>query len=153
MSISFSQIPQNLLTPFYYVEFDNSNAGVAGNGLQRALIIGQTINAQPANVVQYVPSAAWAANQFGAGSQLALMAAKFYKAYPAGFLAALPLADAMSSAAATGSISIVGPATANGTLALMINGWEVDVGVTSGQSATAIAANVVAAVNAFLDDN
>ncbi len=151
INIAFQQIPQaNPFPPFYYVEFNNSNAGVAGNGAQRSLIVGQTINVV-AEVVTYVPSAAWAANYFGAGSQLALMAAKVYAADPDAQLWALPLADAASSAAATGKISFTGPATGNGTVYVMAGSREVQVGVTSTMTATAIAAAVVAAVNAYID--
>ena len=151
-SIPFSQIPANNRVPFYFVEFDNSNSGVAGAGVQNSLLIGQTINAQPVMPV-YVPSALFAANQFGAGSQLAIMAAAYYQGDPAGALYALPLADAVSSAAAAGSFAIAGSATANGTLFLMIAGREVQVGVTSGQSASAIATAIAAAIGAYLDIN
>lgn len=150
--ISFNQIPLNNRVPFYFVEFDNSNAGVAGGGVQNSLIIGQTINVVPATIV-YVPSAAWAANTFGAGSQLAIMAAAYYDADPEGILYALPLADAASSTAASGTFAFAGTATANGTLFLMIAGREVQVGVTSGQTAAQIATAAATAIGAYLDRN
>jgi phage tail sheath gpL-like len=152
MPIPFSQIPQTNLTPFYFVEFDNSNTGVAGNAPQNSLLVGQTINAVPATIV-YVPSANFAANLFGAGSMLARMAAWYYDADPEGTLYAFPLADAGGSAAATGTFAFAGTATANGTLFLMIGGEEVQVGVTTGQTATQIATACVTAINAFTDVN
>lgn len=151
-AIPFTQIPLNNKVPFYFVEFDNSNSGVAGGALQNSLLIGQTINAQPV-VPVYVPSAMWAANQFGAGSQLAIMAAAYYHGDPEGTLYALPLADAGSSAAATGTFAIAGTATANGTLFMMIAGREVQLGVTSGQAAAAVATAAAAAINAYTDSD
>lgn len=152
-AINFQQIPQtNPFPPFYYVEFDSSNAGVAGNAPQLDLIIGQTINVVP-SVPTYVPSALWAANYFGAGSQLAIMAAEVYAADPAAQLWALPLADAADSAAAAGSIAFTGPATAAGTIYVMHAGREVQVGVTSGMAATDIATAAAAALNAYRDAN
>ena len=149
--IPFSQIPQTSpFPPLYYVEFDNSNAGVAGNQPQLDLIVVQTINTVP-SVPTYVPSALWAANYFGAGSQLALMAAKVYAADPDAQLWALPLADAGGATAATGSIAFTGPATAGGTLFIMIGAREVQVGIPSGTAASAIATAVVAAVSAYID--
>ncbi len=149
MAINFQQIPQTSPSPpLYYVEFQNSNAGVAGNQPQLSLIVGQTINTVAA-VPTYVPSPQWAANYFGAGSQLALMAAKVYLADPDAQLWAYPLADAVGSAAAAGSIAFTGPATAAGTIYLMVAGREVQVGVTATMNATAIAAAVAAACNAY----
>lgn len=147
----FQQIPSSSpQPPLYYIEFNNSAAGVAGNQPQKSLIVGQTINAVPA-VPTYVPSAAWAANFFGAGSQLALMAAKVYANDPEAQLWAYPLADASGASAATGSIAFTGPASGNGTIAVMINGREVQIGVASGTAASAIATAVAAAVNAYID--
>jgi phage tail sheath gpL-like len=150
--IPFTQIPANNKVPFYFVEFDSSNSGVAGGGLQNSLLIGQTVNAQPVQPV-YVPSAAWAANQFGAGSHLALMAAAYYQGDLEGILYALPLADDGSATQAEGNFSFVGPATAAGTLYLMVAGREVAVGVASGTAATAIATAVAAAIIAYRDAN
>ncbi len=150
-NIPFSQIPNtNPFPPFYYVEFDNSNSGVAGGAAQLYLVVGQTINVV-AVVSTYVPSPQWAANYFGAGSQLALMAAKVFAADPDAQLWMLPLADAGGAAAATGNISFTGPATANGTIFLMVGMRELEVGVTSGMTASQIASAVVAAVNAYID--
>jgi phage tail sheath gpL-like len=147
----FQQISSaNPQPPLYYIEFNNSAAGVAGNAPQKNLIIGQSINTVAA-VATYVPSAMWAANYFGAGSQLALMAAKVYANDNEAQLWAYPLADANSSAAAAGSIAFTGPATANGTIFLMVNGRELQVGVISGMTAQQIATAVVAAVTAYID--
>jgi phage tail sheath gpL-like len=149
--VNFQQIPQTSpMPPLYYVEFQNSNAGVAGNQPQLELIIGQTINAVP-SVPTYLPSAQWAANYFGAGSQLALMAAKVFAADPDAQLWALPLADAAGSSAAVGTIAFTGPATGAGTLYIMVGGHEVQVGVTGTEIATAIATAVAVAINAYID--
>lgn len=145
-SIPFSQIPPNLRVPLFYAEFSNSGAGIS-QAVQRTLIIGQTVAAQPA-VPTFIPSLAWAQAAYGANSQLANMIAGYRANDTVGEIWALPLADAASSTAATGTIALTGTATANGTLSLLIGGTAVQVGVASGQAAATIATAIVAAVNA-----
>lgn len=146
-SIAFSQIPPNLRVPLFYAEFTTTNTGV-GQPVQRTLIIGQpttTVSGLPA----FVPSAAQAAQTYGAGSQLALKIAAYRASDPTGEVWALPVPDATGATAASGTIVITGTATQNGTLFIYIGGTLVPVGVTNGQSATAVAAAVAAAVTAM----
>ena len=146
-SVAFNSIPNNLRVPLFYVEFDPSQGGVSQQ-TQRALLLGQSINAVP-SAVTYVPSAQWAAGQYGPGSQLAAEIAAYRANDPVTELWALPYADASGSAAASGSFAITGPATAAGTLPLYVAGQQVPVGVSSGDNATTIGANVAAAINAW----
>ncbi len=71
-AINFQYIPPNLRVPLFYAEFKKATpqAGIS-QPVQRALLIGQSINdgGQPAPT--FVPSVAWAQSVFGAGSQLA----------------------------------------------------------------------------------
>ena len=153
--IPFNQIPPNLRVPLFYAEFDNSQAGVS-QPVQRRLIIGQSTTAQPA-VPVYVPSAAWAASTFGPRSQIANAIAAYIANDPVGELWALPLADATGSSAATGTVTVTGTATAAGTLNLYIGAGPtpfsptaqpLQVGVNVGDTATVIAGNIAAAINA-----
>lgn len=61
---------------------------------------------------------------------------------------ALPVAENPAGAAATGTITIGGPATGAGTIALMIGGQRLQIAVASGASANTIAAAVNSAINA-----
>lgn len=152
--VPFNYVPANLRVPLFYAEFSNVAAG-ASQPVQRRLLIGQATTTVPA-VPTYVPSIQWAQSTFGARSQLAAMIAIYKANDPTGELWALPLADAASSTAATGSITISGTATAAGTLYFSIAPVPsgvgavapVMVGVNAGDTAPAIATNIGAALTA-----
>ncbi len=147
-SVSFANIPSNLRVPFFYAEFDASKAA-SSQPVQRTLIIGQATAAVPATPSpEFVTSLGWAQGAFGAGSQLAGMIAAYRANDTVGEVWALPLPDASGATAASGTVAVVGTATANGTLFLYIGGTLVKVGVAAGQTATQIATNAVAAINA-----
>jgi phage tail sheath gpL-like len=61
------------------------------------------------------------------------------------------LADNGAGVAATGPITITGPATAAGTISLYLGGNRVAVSVASGDTAAAIATAISAAINAAAD--
>lgn len=147
LGVAFQQIPANFLAPLFYVEFNNSLAGMVGTGPQPALLIGQTLNTMPVAPV-LVPSAAYAASVFGQQSMLARMAAVYLAADPVGPLFMLPVADATGAVAATGSVTLTGTATNSGALCLYIGGQLVRVPVSLGDTATVIAGNAAAAINA-----
>lgn len=146
--ISFPNIPANLRIPLFWADWGPTTQPGPTN--QRSLIIGQTLTAQP-NVPVIVASVAQAKALFGAGSMLAAMVQKYRKADPLGFLLVLPFADAGGGVKATGSIAFTGPATAAGVLSIYIAGRLVQVAVANGDTAATIAANVIAAINAYRD--
>lgn len=148
-SVSFSYLPQNLRVPLFWVEFDNSQAGV-NQDTQRALLIGISAVSNPVAPV-YIASVAQAISLFGQGSMLHRMVAAYRANDPFGELWALPVANPSGGAIATGSIVVTGPATAAGTLALYVAGQLVQVPVASGDSATVIAASIATALNAAAD--
>ncbi len=149
-SVSFQNIPANFLPPLFYVEFNNTLAGVLGNQQQPSLLIGQMQAAGTAapGVPVFVPSPAQAVSLFGANSMLARMCATYFAADPVGPLWALPLADAAAGAAATGSFTITGPAGGAGTIFAYIGRQLVQAGVNAGDTASVIASNLAAAINA-----
>lgn len=151
LGVSFQNIPQDFIPPLFYVEFNNQLAGVQGNTSQPSLLIGQmqTSGSATAAELVLVPSPAMAMKLFGMNSMLARMCATYFNSDPTGPLYALPLADAAGSAAATGSFALTGPATAAGTLYIAVGRFTVPVGVNVGDTATAIAANAAAAINAL----
>jgi phage tail sheath gpL-like len=156
MTIGFNTIPGpgSLRKPGVYSEIDNSQA-VSGpqSVTYRRLLIGQKLAAGSAlaNTLVRVTSSAQADTLFGAGSMLSGMvrAAMAIDTYTE--LLVLPIIDNVAGVAATGTIVITGPATASGTLELMIAGRRVSVGVLSGDAATAIGTAVAAAITAATD--
>lgn len=89
-----------------------------------------------------------AINLFGAGSPAMRMVNAFMKVNPNTPLYVAPVKTASGGAAATLSIVITGPATASGTIRCNIVGDSpVDTGFLSGDTATAIAANMATNIN------
>ena len=148
-SVSFQYIPPNLRIPLFWVEFDNSQAGV-NRDVQRAVLIGGTLVAHPVAPV-YVASVAQAISLFGQSSMLARMFQAYLANDPFGEVWCLPIADPGGGVAATIAVTLTGTATAAGTLSLYIGGQLVQAAVASGDTPTVQAAALAAAVNAKLD--
>lgn len=149
-AIGFKTIPQNVKVPFAYFEVGSGQAG--GTEQQNSLIVANTVTVQPAIPV-WCPSVAQAITLFGAGSLCTAMVEEYLASDPVGALYVLPLADAGGGVAATGSISLTGPATAAGTLSLYVAGRLVQVAVTVGMTAAQLATAAVAAINAWISSN
>lgn len=149
MSIGFKQIPSNIRVPLFYAETDNSQAN-SGQSTQRALIIGQITAA--GNAVPNVPvmsqGVADAATAGGAGSMLHLETLAYRQNDSFGEVWYLPLADDPAATAATGTIAITAPATANGTLNLYVGGVKVAQPVLTTQTAAQLATALAASINA-----
>lgn len=154
MGISFNQVPSNNRVPFSFIEFDSSKAQ-QGSAIKnyKALIMGQKLAAGSAVADQpvLVTSEAQAISLFGRGSMLHLMVRKFLQNNKFTELSVLPQADNGAGVAASGSLTVTGPATAAGTIQLYIVGQLIQVAVASGDTANTIASNINAAINAALD--
>lgn len=154
MSIQFNQVPAANRVPFTFVEFDNSGATPGPTVKQyRNLLLGQMVSGGTAtpNVPVLVSSYAQARTLFGPGSMLALMFRSYYKAGGTLEVWGMPVVDNAAGVAASGSVTLTGPATAAGTINLYIGGDLVQVAVSLGDTATVIAGNVAAAINANVD--
>lgn len=118
---------------------------------QRSLIFGQMLPGGTATPNLAVISAGIGDAQaaFGSGSQLAIMVERYRAIDNFGELWCVPLSDASGATAAVGSIAFAGPATQNGTIPLYLDGLYVPVGVNNGDTATTIATNTAAAINAW----
>lgn len=149
MSISFTNIPANVRVPLFYAEMDNSQAGYFAQN-KKALLIGQKLAAGSlaVNTPTLVSSVDQAKTLFGVGSMLARMHEVFRNQDPFGEVWCLAVADAGAGVAATGTITVTGPATAAGTINLYIAGQKVTVAVAAADAANAIAASINAAINA-----
>ncbi|WP_028310982.1 phage tail sheath subtilisin-like domain-containing protein [Derxia gummosa] len=152
MTVSFNSIPSNLAVPLFWAEMDNSQANTLTATAKPSLIVGHKLNSTPAAVGQLrrILSLDAAIAYYGRGSMLARMAAAYFASDPFGELWAIAVGEP-TGVAATGTLTITGPATASGTLTLYIGGQRVQVAVLSGDTATVIAAAVASAVNAATD--
>lgn len=147
-TIPFKRIPSTLRLPGAFAELDNSQANAA-QANQRALIIGQITTAgiaQP-NVPVISGGTGDASLQGGKNSMLAAMVRAYRQNDDFGEVWYLPVADAASATAATGSITFTSPPTSNGSMALYIAGQIVSVPVTAAQATASIAAAAAAAIN------
>jgi len=158
MTISFNGIPSTLRVPFVYAEFDSTNAQQGLDTLPyKVLLIGQKTSAGSKAAVGSgtgqawrVTSAAQAAQFFGAGSQLALMAAAYFANNQVTEVHGIAVAEPSGGAAATGTVAITGTASAAGTLALYIGGQVVQVGVAAAATAANVATALNTAINALI---
>ncbi len=151
-SFAFDKISSNQRVPGSQVEIANNRARQGlPPAVQKILLIGQCIGAASVSAPVRVTRAEQGATLAGRGSILAAMVAAALTASSQVELWAMPIADNAAGVAATGSITIGGPSTAAGTLALMIAGVRVPVAVASGASASTIATAVAAAINALPD--
>lgn len=150
MAISFNEIPLVIRTPDALTEVDNTRAN-QGPGILpfKCLIVGQRLSTGTVAALtpKRITSAQQAANYFGEGSILHRQAIAWFEDNTLTEVWAVAFDDP-SGAAATGNINFSGPSTAAGTLNLYIGGERVQVAVTSGQSATDIAAAVQTAIAA-----
>jgi phage tail sheath gpL-like len=159
MTITFEQIPSNLLVPGVYTETNSRRAATGTTTLpRRTLLVGQRLaaGAVASGTPYQIFSPADAESGSGAGSMLAEMAHVFKAANKYCELWGIGLDDNGSGVPATGTITVTGPSTAAGTLALLVAPYWVGselrgrylIAVASGDSATTIASAISAAINA-----
>jgi phage tail sheath gpL-like len=157
MAIIFDQIPSNLLVPGVYTEANFRNAAQGTSALpRRALLVGQRLStgAVATGVPYQIFSPSDADSNSGPGSMLAEMAHVFKASNKYCELWGIGLDDNGSGVPATGTITITGPSTAAGTLALLVAPYWVGselrgrylISVASGDTATTIAAAIVTAI-------
>ena len=148
MTISFNNTPANVRVPLFYAEVDASAAGYFSQQ-NRSLLIGHKLVGASAadNVPILVSTTDQARAVFGVGSMLARMHEVYRANDGFGEVWCLPVPPA-AGAAATGTITYTGPATAGGTVALYVGAQKVQAGVSSGDAAAVVAASVAAAINA-----
>lgn len=149
MSVSFQTIPQNVRQPLFYAEMDNSQASYFTQN-KRTLLIGHKLAAGSAvaDTPYLVASVSQAIALFGVGSMLASMHAKYRASDAFGEVWVIPVIEPAAGVAATGTITVTGPATASGTISLYVAGQLVQVGVVSADASTAVATAINAAINA-----
>jgi len=148
MTVPFSNIPSNLRVPLFYAEVDNSQAN-SGAQTQRTLIIGQitTTGNGVVNVPVLCQGVSDAQAKGGLGSMLALMTAAYKASDSFGEVWFLPLADAVGSVAASGSLLVAGAPSGTGVISLYIAGQLLSFVVSTAEPAADIATGLAALVN------
>jgi len=151
--VGFKEYAPSNRTPLFFAELDNSRANQATQG-QRTLIIGQMLSTGTftAGTQVLAESVDWVKQRAGAGSMLALQMEWYRKRDRTGEVHVLPLADAGSAVAATGTITVGAIPTGTGTIPLYIGGKAVPVLVSPSLSTTTLVASAIAAaINADTD--
>ena len=148
-NIAFDTIPSSIRKPGKYFEFNTKLAvrTLPGN-LQKLLIVGQKLAAGTAvaNAINDIFSDTEASTLFGRGSICHLMVREALKANPNLQLAVIGMDDAGAGVFAAGSLTITGPATGVGVASLYVADQTVEVAVATGDTATVIAAALVAQI-------
>lgn len=153
MSIGFNTVPSNAIASGVFIEPEYKRSGPPGPIPQRIALLGNYLTSKSPtnNQAQAITSADEAASLYGRGSMLHRMARRLFAAIGAGavLVDAFPLAA--GTGASTGTITVTGPATSAGTIALYIAGERVTVAVANADAQNTIATAIAAAINANLD--
>jgi len=154
MSITFSDVPTTARASQVFVEQEPVSRGVSSPVIpHKILVFGQYDSSKsptedtPALVLN--KDDAW--DKYGRGSHLAYLLETVFKGRGTVPVYAVPLGDHASAAAAEGTLTITGPATADGTINIYVGGHKVSVAVSDEDSAEDITDAIVAAFTADLD--
>lgn len=148
MGVLFNNIPQNIRVPFFYAEFQPGGTPYQSNA--RLLLIGQKLAAGTATDNVAVLMRDGIENlYFGEGSMLAEMYKYARAQAPVQEIWCLPVPDDGAGVAATGKITVANaPVSQAGSLSFYIAGKRVRLAVLTSDDNDAVAANIVAAINA-----
>ncbi|EFN9979228.1 phage tail sheath subtilisin-like domain-containing protein [Escherichia coli] len=148
MTISMNTIPANTLVPLFYAEMDNSAANTSQDSAP-SLLMGHASNdaAIAPNSLVLMPSADYARQICGPGSQLARMVDAYRKTDPFGELYVIAVPES-TGAAATILLTVTGAATETGTVNLYIGRTRIQAAVINGDDVTTVAGSIKEAINA-----
>lgn len=152
--MSLGNIPDDFRVPLVIIDIDNSQALDSAPAQSRKIIaIGQQSVTGTATALtsNRITSDDTADQLYGKGSMLAGMLKTLRKANSYTEVWAMGLSDIAAGAAAKSELTVTGPATTAGTLALLVNGVSVQVGVGADDTADTIATAIITAVNKLPD--
>jgi phage tail sheath gpL-like len=152
--IGFSIVPATAIASGVFVEQEAIAPGVGTLKLPQKLALFGQYNAGKTvtpNTPRLLSSADEAASLYGVGSMLHLMARKAFAVGGIVPIYAFPLAPAVDSVAAQATITVSGPATSSGTIALFIGAQKVSVPILIGDSANAIASAIATKLSAAVN--
>jgi len=151
--MNFNQIPSNVRAPLTYIEVNASNQNANSPTNKRILVLGQRLSTGTvaANVPTLISSYSQAVQSFGQGSMLANMFKVLFdnNSFTEKWCCASD--DDGAGTAASGTLTVTGPATAAGTISLYLGGVLVKVPVANSDTATAIGDSIVTAITANPD--
>lgn len=153
-NISFDTIPASIRKPGKYGEYNTRLAvRTLPANKQRMLIVAQRLAG--GTVAEKVPTMAFSdamvGDYFGPGSVAHLMARAAIVANPYLDLTIVALDDADTAVAAAGALKINGPATSSGSQRAFVGNKLVEVGITSADTASAMAAALKAEMDKYPD--
>ncbi len=147
MALQFNEIPGNLRVPF--LRFEVNSGASPYQSIQRLVLIGQKLSGGTALADTPVLVSDGEDGLFGAGSMLAAMYKIARQNAPFQEIWAVPLADAVGSTKAAGTITVAGaPITTAGSIILYVGGLRISVPVNTVMTNANIATAIAAAVNA-----
>jgi len=154
MGVNFDFVPAGAAASAVFIE-QEAIRGSLGSLLipQRIALLGQYNTGKTPNDNEAVNilSPDHAADLFGQGSMLHMMAVAAFKGNGTVPIDAFPVPDEGGAVAASGTLTVSGTATSSGTLAIYIAGKRVAVAVAKDDDANTIAAAIDAAINAKAD--
>lgn len=147
------EIPDDIILPLVYMLFRGRSGTPSSAFFAPIVLLGQKTSAgtATAGAKTLVPSKDDAIVLFGRGSQLARCCAAFFDAFPSGELYAIALADASGTAASV-TITVTGPASADGTLFIRVGDEIVgEIAIATGDAQNDIASRIEGVIDANLD--
>lgn len=152
--MALGNIPNDIKTPLFYMEFDNSQA-LSGTPAQthKVLVIGQQLatgTATELTLNRIGASESQMDEFYGKGSMMAVMLKRFRDANSYTDVYALGVTIA-GGTAAKGEIQVTAANVKAGVIYLLINGESVQVTVAEDDDADAIATAIIAAITADSD--
>lgn len=148
-NISFDNIPASIRKPGFYFEFNLklANRLLPANDQKIVLIAPMLVtgSAAPLTVLD-VFSSDEAAAYFGEGSLAHLMTIAAIKSYAYLSLQIIGIEDAAAGIAATGKLTLTGPASTAGVFSLYVGDTRIDVAVSAADTAATVADDMVQAI-------
>ena len=154
MAITFNSVPSNAAASAVYVEQEAVSRDTGSPVLTRNLFVLGQYNSgfsPTANTAKLILNKEDAWTRYGRGSQLSRMLELIINNSGGVAAYAVPLADDGGAVKATGTIVVGGGATAQGALAVYVEGTKVAVAVANLDTPTLVGDAIEAAINAALD--
>ena len=149
-NISFDNIASSIRKPGQYFEFNTKLAvRTLPANAQKVLIVAPMLatGSLAALTATSVFSADEAAVYFGFGSVAHLMVVAAINTYAYLDLTVIGVSDAVAGQAASGTLTLTGPASSQGVVSLWVGNTRVDVAVSAADTATVIAAAMKTAID------
>jgi len=157
MAISFDNVSQNSRASMNFIELAGVRRSFASLSIPPHLALVGQYDPAKTGITDYAPQVVIdsndVGNRYGFGSHIHRQSLKIPASVYAsgGGVTAFPVPEAGGGTQATGTLIFTGTASSAGTLYFLIGGVLVQVGVTSGDTATVIGDSLVAAITAKRD--